>query len=59
MILGFLMEELIPSFCHLESLRESIEMRFVALDEASLGTHIYGDSQQALGLVYLLRSFHC
>ena len=39
--------EFIPSFVHLESLRESIEMRFQALDEASLGAPFYRDSQQA------------
>jgi hypothetical protein len=40
-------EELIHSFVHLESLRESMRMRFVACVEASLGASIHGGSQQA------------
>jgi hypothetical protein len=67
-ILGFLMEvqegrkgkgELIHSFSHLESLRESLEMRFEALGEASLGACFHGERHQAWSLVYLLRSFQC
>jgi NAD kinase len=54
--LGFLMEfkrgakgkeELIQSFVHLESLRESMRMRFEAMVEESLGASIHGDNQQA------------
>jgi hypothetical protein len=65
-LLGFLMEvqrgtkgkeELIDSCVHLESLRESMSMRFQALFEASLGTSIHGDSQQAWGLSYLVERF--
>jgi hypothetical protein len=38
----------IHSFVHLESLRESLEMRFGALGEASLGTCFHGESSSGL-----------
>jgi hypothetical protein len=41
-------EELIHSYVHLESLRESIEERMVAMVEEILDTPIHGGSQEAV-----------